>query len=168
MRRAEHGFWRLRRQRNNREHHAAFLKMQHWHCWLQVPVQQHRIAQQRNNQCNCQLPQYYFFVFRGVLITISVFVVRCESVGNAITVAGNLIGEVTAPTGACPVKTKTLGIKFGVTSGSQNQKTIDGSATEYDLTATTAGGSAVTAALEGTSTNTFKEPSEATIDCNAP
>jgi hypothetical protein len=105
---------------------------------------------------------------RGVLVTPENTVIKCESVGNAITVSGSIIGEVTAPTGACPVKTKTIGLKFGVSSGSQVHKTVDGSGTEYDPSSTTSGGSAATAATEGSVTNTFKEPSEVTIDCNTP
>jgi len=107
---------------------------------------------------------------RGVLVTPENTVIKCESVGNAITVSGNIIGEVTAPAGVCPVKTKTLSVNFGTTGSPATQvhKTIDGSPTGYDLTATTAGGSAVTAALSASATNTFTEPSEVTIDCNTP
>jgi hypothetical protein len=107
---------------------------------------------------------------RGILVTPEPTVIKCESVGNAITVNGAVIGEVTSPTGACPLNTKTIGLKFGVTGSPATQvhKTIVGSATEYDLTATTAGGSAVTAALNATATNTFTNPKEVTIDCNTP
>jgi hypothetical protein len=105
---------------------------------------------------------------RGILVTPNNTVIKCESVGNAITVSGSIIGEVTSPTAPCPTVTKTIGLKFGVSGGSQVHKTIVGSATEYDLSATTAGGSAVTAALEATATNTFTNPKEVTLDCSTP
>jgi hypothetical protein len=107
---------------------------------------------------------------RGVLVTPNTTVIKCESVGNAIDVTGAVIGEVTSPTAACPVKTKTLGLKFAVTATNprtQVHETTDGHATEYDLLArTTPEGAHVTAALEATATNTFTQ--EVTIDCNTP
>jgi hypothetical protein len=105
---------------------------------------------------------------RGVLLTPNNTVVKCESVGNAITISGSLIGEVTSPTGACPVVTKSIGVKFGVSGGSQVHKTVDGSGSEFDTSATTSGGSAVTGATEGSATATFTEPKEVTVDCNTP
>ncbi|HWO82408.1 MAG TPA: hypothetical protein VNM38_01295 [Solirubrobacterales bacterium] len=105
---------------------------------------------------------------RGTLLTPANSVIKCQNIANTITVSGTLIGEVTAPTAPCPVVTKTLGTAFGVSAGSQIHKTTDGHITEYDLKATTAGGSAVTAALEATATDTFTEPTEVTIDCNTP
>ncbi|HWO82203.1 MAG TPA: hypothetical protein VNM38_00235 [Solirubrobacterales bacterium] len=107
---------------------------------------------------------------RGRLITVLITTVKCQNIANTITVAGNVIEEVTSPTAACPVATKIIGGKIGVTGSPATQvhKTVDGSATEYDLTATTAGGSAVTAALEASGTNTFTSPTEVTIDCDTP
>jgi hypothetical protein len=102
---------------------------------------------------------------RGVLVTPANTTVQCENT-NKIAVTGNVIGEVTKPTGACPVKTKELVLSFTLTSGSQTHKTIDGSGTEQDLTATTEGGSPVTAGLSTTATNKFTE--EVTIDCSTP
>jgi hypothetical protein len=106
----------------------------------------------------------------GVLVTPEPTVIKCESVGNAITVSGSVLGEVTSPIHTCPINTNTLGLKLGVTGSPATQvhKTIVGSATEYDLSATTAGGSAVTAALNASATNTFTNPKEVMLDCGAP
>jgi hypothetical protein len=111
---------------------------------------------------------------RGVLLTPEPIVIKCESVGNSITVAGFVIGEVTGikqsnPCVAVP-GVQTFGINFGTTGSPRTQvhKTTFGHNTEYDLSATTAGGSPVTAALEATLTNTFANPSQVTIDCNNP
>ncbi|HWO82412.1 MAG TPA: hypothetical protein VNM38_01315 [Solirubrobacterales bacterium] len=105
---------------------------------------------------------------RGTLVTPNPTVIKCQNIANTITVSGTLLGEVSSPTGPCPVTTKTLQTTFLVSGGSQVHKTTDGHNTEYDLSATTAGGSAVTAALEATATDTFTEPKEVTIDCNTP
>ncbi|HWO82410.1 MAG TPA: hypothetical protein VNM38_01305 [Solirubrobacterales bacterium] len=111
-------------------------------------------------------------VVRGVLATLNNFTIRCQNIANAITISGSVIAEVTSPTAACPVFTKSIALKFGVTGSPATQvhKTYTESSKliEYDLSATTAGGSAVTAALEATATNTFTEPKEVTIDCNTP
>ncbi|HWO82411.1 MAG TPA: hypothetical protein VNM38_01310 [Solirubrobacterales bacterium] len=104
---------------------------------------------------------------RGTLFTAATTVIKCKNIANTITVTGSIIGEVDAPAG-CPVVTKTLETTFLVSGGSQVHKTTDGHATEYDLSATTAGGSAVTGALQATAKDTFTEPSEVTIDCNTP
>jgi hypothetical protein len=106
---------------------------------------------------------------RGVLLTPEPFEIKCTSIGNPIRFTGTLIGEVTAPSGPCPLNgVKNITLKFAVSGGSQVHKTTDGHNTEYDLAATTTGGSAVTAALESETTNTFTNPKEVTIDCNTP
>ncbi|HWO82409.1 MAG TPA: hypothetical protein VNM38_01300 [Solirubrobacterales bacterium] len=110
---------------------------------------------------------------RGVLVTPEPTTIKCQNIANLITVNGSVIGEVTSPANSSPCVTlnniKTIAFKFGVSGGSQVHKTHDAFAsTEFDLTATTTGGSAVTAALEATATNTFTEPKEVTIDCNNP
>ncbi|HWO82204.1 MAG TPA: hypothetical protein VNM38_00240 [Solirubrobacterales bacterium] len=108
---------------------------------------------------------------RGVLVTPANTVIKCQNIANTITVSGSVIGEVTAPTAACPVATKTITLNFAVTGSPSTQvhKTIDSDIkNDYDLSATTAGGSAVTAALQAEATNTFTSPSEVTIDCNTP
>jgi hypothetical protein len=69
-----------------------------------------------------------------------------------IQIGGNgLIGTITAP--ACSVESKTMTIKFVVNAGKQEHMLY--TTVNYDLTYTTEGGAAVTAAFQGEPKFTF-------------
>jgi hypothetical protein len=99
--------------------------------------------------------------FRMARDATAVRTTRCGST-KPITVGGNVIGEVTSPV-SCPATQETMTVNFAVEGGKQKIKTIAGEAAEYNLTATTEGGSAVEAALEAEFTLEFAE--NATITC---
>jgi hypothetical protein len=102
---------------------------------------------------------------RGMLLSPTKTTVQCGGT-TPLIVEGNLIGEVTEPTGACPLKATKGTLKFASAAGVQVHKTIDGSATEYNLTAQTEGGSKIEGALGGAFSITFNP--EITITCNNP
>jgi len=105
---------------------------------------------------------------RGVLVTPAETTIRCQSALHPIKVTGNVIGELTSPTGACPVGPFTNGtLVFGTAGGIQLDKTVDGSATEYNLSGETEGTGIKKQAGDSASAEfAFTEP--VTIDCNTP
>lgn len=96
----------------------------------------------------------------GILVTPNTTTVTCGST-TPIIVEGTVIGQITAP--ACNVETTTSTLKFGVTNGVQNHTTVDGTTTEYDLTAETEGsGVKRTAAEEAEGTIEYTAPAKLT------
>jgi hypothetical protein len=77
----------------------------------------------------------------AMLITFEPVTKICAGISNTIT-QGNVIGTITSP--KCGETSKLMTINFAATSGSQDHKLYTG--VNYDLTATTSGGTAKTAA----------------------
>jgi hypothetical protein len=99
---------------------------------------------------------------RAILMTLTKTTLRCGAT-KPLTMEGSMIGEVTAPTGACPLKTTTATGSAFISGGLQGHTKIDGDAKEYYTTVTTEGGAPVKAAEEGEGTLAFSQ--EVTIDC---
>jgi hypothetical protein len=103
---------------------------------------------------------------RGLLLTPAKTTVQCGAT-TPLHVEGNLIGEITAPTTPCPNNLKAATFQFAASGGVQADKTIDGSITEYDLTAETNGsGNRATVAIAGAFNVTLNP--EITATCNNP
>jgi polyisoprenoid-binding protein YceI len=102
---------------------------------------------------------------RGILLTPTKAVVQCGAT-KPISVEGNVVGEITEPTTPCPNSLIAATFRFVTSGGSQVHKTIDGSATEFDLTGQTEGGSKVTGTLQQSFNVTFNQKLTAT--CNNP
>jgi hypothetical protein len=78
----------------------------------------------------------------AMLITFEPVTKVCAGISNTTT-QGNVIGTITSP--KCGETSNLMTINFAATSGSQDHKLYTG--VNYDLTATTSGGTAKTAAL---------------------
>jgi len=105
---------------------------------------------------------------RGFLLTPAETTIRCQSALHPIKVSGNVIGELTSPTEACPLGPFTKAeLGFSTTGGIQNDKTIDGSATEYNLTAETEG-TGIKKESGESATEVIEFTEAVTIDCSTP
>ena len=94
----------------------------------------------------------------GILVTPAATTIICAGFSN-IAVAGNVIGTITSP--ACGASSTELTTAFTSTGSTQNHLEYTG--VKYDLTATTSGGSAVTAGLANTTT--LKSATSGTLEC---
>lgn len=96
----------------------------------------------------------HFITFNNkpaALLTPEFATVICEGF-KQIKIGGNgLIGTITAP--ACGIEAKLMTIKFGVAAGKQEDMLY--TSVNYDLTFTTEGAAAVTAAFQGEITLTW-------------
>ncbi|HWO83789.1 MAG TPA: hypothetical protein VNM38_08390 [Solirubrobacterales bacterium] len=99
---------------------------------------------------------------RGTLMTLTNTILQCQNI-KKLTIQGSMIGEVTSPTGPCPLKTTKATGTAVVIGGQQAHTKIDGSSTEYVTTVTTEGGTTVRGAESASGSVNFN--SEVTIDC---
>ncbi len=96
----------------------------------------------------------------GLLVTPVNTTIICAGFSNT-TVSGSIIGTITSP--ACGASSKTLTAVFN-SSGGPTQEHITYTGVKYDLSATTSGGSPVTAGLTS-GTVTLTSATAGTLEC---